>query len=146
MPFGSVLWPGHTPEHISFLLTDGGFTTEAGYLLSGDFVFVGDLGRPDLLDEAAGRVLTQRNLWMATARLDLRYRQPVPIGQPLTVVGEIVRLKSRSLEAHGEIRLADGTVAVEATGIYVKIPEERLQGLQEELQFWQVIPDNDARS
>ncbi len=46
--------PGHTPEHISFLLTDGGFTTEAGYLLSGDFVFVGDLGRPDLLDEAAG--------------------------------------------------------------------------------------------
>jgi len=48
--------PGHTPEHISFLLTDGGFTTEAGYLLSGDFVFVGDLGRPDLLDEAAGAI------------------------------------------------------------------------------------------
>ena len=46
--------PGHTPEHLSFLVTDGAVTDQPGYLLSGDFVFVGDLGRPDLLDEAAG--------------------------------------------------------------------------------------------
>lgn len=51
--------PGHTPEHLSFLVTDGAVTTEAGYLLSGDFVFAGDLGRPDLLDEAAGGVDTR---------------------------------------------------------------------------------------
>jgi hydroxyacylglutathione hydrolase len=46
--------PGHTPEHLSFLVTDGAFSRDPGYLLSGDFVFAGDLGRPDLLDEAAG--------------------------------------------------------------------------------------------
>ncbi|PPH12580.1 MBL fold metallo-hydrolase [Rathayibacter sp. AY1G1] len=46
--------PGHTPEHLVFLVTDGALTQDPGYLLSGDFVFVGDLGRPDLLDEAAG--------------------------------------------------------------------------------------------
>jgi len=46
--------PGHTPEHLSFLLTDGAITDEPGFILTGDFVFVGDLGRPDLLDEAAG--------------------------------------------------------------------------------------------
>lgn len=46
--------PGHTPEHLAFLVTDGAFADEPGYMLSGDFVFVGDLGRPDLLDEAAG--------------------------------------------------------------------------------------------
>ncbi|AXH97113.1 MBL fold metallo-hydrolase [Ornithinimicrobium avium] len=51
--------PGHTPEHLSFLVTDGAFAGEAGYLLSGDFVFAGDLGRPDLLDEAAGGVETR---------------------------------------------------------------------------------------
>jgi hydroxyacylglutathione hydrolase len=51
--------PGHTPEHLSFLVTDGAFTDKAGYLLSGDFVFAGDLGRPDLLDEAAGGVDTR---------------------------------------------------------------------------------------
>ncbi|MCW4466063.1 rhodanese-like domain-containing protein [Glutamicibacter sp. MNS18] len=51
--------PGHTPEHLSFLVTDGAFSPEPGYLLSGDFVFAGDLGRPDLLDEAAGGVDTR---------------------------------------------------------------------------------------
>ncbi len=42
--------PGHTPEHLSFLLTDGATTDAPGFFLTGDFVFVGDLGRPDLLD------------------------------------------------------------------------------------------------
>jgi hydroxyacylglutathione hydrolase len=51
--------PGHTPEHLSFLITDGAFADAPGYLLSGDFVFSGDLGRPDLLDEAAGGVDTR---------------------------------------------------------------------------------------
>ena len=51
--------PGHTPEHLSFLVTDGAFADTPGYLLSGDFVFSGDLGRPDLLDEAAGGVDTR---------------------------------------------------------------------------------------
>jgi len=46
--------PGHTPEHLSYLVTDGAFADEPGYILTGDFVFSGDLGRPDLLDEAVG--------------------------------------------------------------------------------------------
>jgi hydroxyacylglutathione hydrolase len=46
--------PGHTPEHISFLVRDGAAADEPGFLLTGDFVFVGDIGRPDLLEEAAG--------------------------------------------------------------------------------------------
>lgn len=51
--------PGHTPEHLTFLVTDRALTEEPGYALTGDFVFVGDLGRPDLLDEAAGYVDTR---------------------------------------------------------------------------------------
>ncbi|MEM8487223.1 MAG: MBL fold metallo-hydrolase [Bacteroidota bacterium] len=47
--------PGHTPEHICFLVTDfGGGADEPMGIVSGDFVFVGDLGRPDLLETAAG--------------------------------------------------------------------------------------------
>lgn len=46
--------PGHTPEHLVFLVTDGAAADEPGYMISGDFVFAGDTGRPDLLDEAAG--------------------------------------------------------------------------------------------
>ena len=55
----AVHTPGHTPEHLSFLVTDGAFADEPGYMLTGDFVFSGDLGRPDLLDEAAGGVDTR---------------------------------------------------------------------------------------
>ena len=46
--------PGHTPESISFLLRDHPATDEPVMLFTGDFVFVGDVGRPDLLEEAAG--------------------------------------------------------------------------------------------
>ncbi len=51
----AVHTPGHTPEHMSFLVTDrgSGATTPMG-IATGDFVFVGDLGRPDLLEQAAG--------------------------------------------------------------------------------------------
>lgn len=44
--------PGHTPEHLSFLVSREG--SDEQHLLTGDFVFVGDVGRPDLLDEVAG--------------------------------------------------------------------------------------------
>jgi hydroxyacylglutathione hydrolase len=49
--------PGHTPEHISFVLTDegGGANVPMG-IFTGDFVFVGSIGRPDLLETAAGVV------------------------------------------------------------------------------------------
>ncbi len=47
--------PGHTPEHIVFLVTDHGANATAPIgMATGDFVFVGDLGRPDLLETAAG--------------------------------------------------------------------------------------------
>ncbi|QDV58757.1 MBL fold metallo-hydrolase [Rosistilla oblonga] len=47
--------PGHTPESISFMLTDeGGGANKPMGIFTGDFVFVGSIGRPDLLEEAAG--------------------------------------------------------------------------------------------
>ncbi len=45
--------PGHTPEHVSFLLTDGAATDQPMGAFTGDFIFVGDVGRPDLLERAA---------------------------------------------------------------------------------------------
>ncbi len=52
--------PGHTPEHLCYLLTDeGGGADEPMALVTGDFLFVGDVGRPDLLEQAAGLTGTQ---------------------------------------------------------------------------------------
>lgn len=53
--------PGHTPEHLSFLVYDGARSAETPMLmLSGDFLFVGSLGRPDLLGEAQKQALAER--------------------------------------------------------------------------------------
>lgn len=45
--------PGHTPEHLSFIVTDTPAAAGPMGILTGDFVFVGDVGRPDLLEKAA---------------------------------------------------------------------------------------------
>ena len=59
--------PGHTPEHLTFLVTDGAAADRPIAALTGDFVFVGDVGRPDLLERAAHMKGTMevgaRTLW-----------------------------------------------------------------------------------
>jgi hydroxyacylglutathione hydrolase len=53
--FRAIHTPGHTPEHLSYAVTDcGSGATEPMGMITGDFVFVGDLGRPDLLEKAIG--------------------------------------------------------------------------------------------
>jgi len=95
-----------------------------------------------LLDEVIARVaIAQDLLWGVTAKLEVRFRRPVPLGQPLTLVGEMTRLRSRTLEARGEIRLEDGTVAAEAEGVYIRLPQEEIKRMEEELGFWKVVPD-----
>jgi glyoxylase-like metal-dependent hydrolase (beta-lactamase superfamily II) len=41
--------PGHTPEHTSYLVTDRSRSDDPWFVLTGDCLFVGDVGRPDLL-------------------------------------------------------------------------------------------------
>lgn len=50
----AVHTPGHTPEHLMFLVTDGARSQYPVGALTGDFLFVGDVGRPDLLELTAG--------------------------------------------------------------------------------------------
>src|SRR6476659_3765655 len=52
--------PGHTPEHLSFLVTDTPATDRPMGAITGDFIFVGDVGRPDLLEKAARVAGTMR--------------------------------------------------------------------------------------
>ena len=46
--------PGHTPEHLTFIVTDSAVSKDPMIALTGDFVFVGDVGRPDLMEQAVG--------------------------------------------------------------------------------------------
>jgi acyl-coenzyme A thioesterase PaaI-like protein len=100
-----------------------------------------------LLDEVIGRAAlgTENPRWMMTAKTEMRFRKPVPIGEELTLMGELTRVRSRTLEGYGELRLGDGSVAVEATALYVRVPQnvvEQLEGpMEEEMKYWRVIED-----
>ncbi len=52
--------PGHTPEHLTFVLTDTPAAPHPVGAFTGDFIFVGDVGRPDLLERAANIEGTMR--------------------------------------------------------------------------------------
>jgi hydroxyacylglutathione hydrolase len=60
--------PGHTPEHLCFLLHDLGSCGEPLALFSGDFLFAGSVGRPDLLGKERTRTLVHE-LYRSLRRL-----------------------------------------------------------------------------
>src|SRR6187402_7026 len=68
--------PGHTPEHLSFLVTDGAAADEPIAAATGDFIFVGDVGRPDLLERAANIKGTMeigaKTLWASLQKFGAR--------------------------------------------------------------------------
>lgn len=68
--------PGHTPEHLSFLITDRAAADEPIAAATGDFIFVGDVGRPDLLEKAANMKGTMevgaRQLWRSIEQFRAR--------------------------------------------------------------------------
>ncbi|WP_120180749.1 MBL fold metallo-hydrolase [Pelobium manganitolerans] len=51
--------PGHTPESLTYLLTDLSVSSLPQKAFTGDFIFVGDVGRPDLLEKVAGQTGSQ---------------------------------------------------------------------------------------
>ncbi len=91
-----------------------------------------------MLDEIIGRTAIAHNLWCMTAQLQVRFKKPVPIGAALKLKGALTKKTSRLIEGRGEIRLPDGTLAVEATGTYVKIPDEQIAQFQDAMGGWRV--------
>ena len=99
-----------------------------------------------LLDEAIGRAIRTHYSEEAmgqTAELHLRYRAPVPLNQPLRIVARVTRDIRRIFEGTAELKLADGTVAVEASGKYFSLIGDTLPKEELEAQEWRVYPAED---
>ena len=59
--FKAIHTPGHTLEHVSWALFDDTRSADTPWLVfTGAFVFVGDIGRPDLLGEEARKILAHQ--------------------------------------------------------------------------------------
>jgi len=95
-----------------------------------------------LLDETIGRTLENLDIWAMTVDLNTRFLKPVPLNEPITVIGEMVRLRSRTMEGKGEIRLEDGTVAVVAEARYIRLTQEKMDEFRNELSFWQIVEED----
>lgn len=75
-----------------------------------------------ILDEAMGAAVWRSGFNVAVVNLEINYKRPLPLGQPLKLEARFTERKERKIYATGEIRLPDGTIAVSGTGIYVEAP------------------------
>jgi uncharacterized protein (TIGR00369 family) len=93
-----------------------------------------------ILDEIGGRTVMIGNhlRFFMTAKLEIRYRQPVPVGTPLRAVGRIVKLKERLATAHAEIQSAEGDVLAEAELVLSNVPEGVFTPSQADRLGWRV--------
>ena len=98
-----------------------------------------------LLDETIGRTLVPRDRWGMTVELTVRFLASVPIGRPLTIEGELTRLRSRTMEGSGRVLLEDGTVAATAEAKYILLNDQQTERFKEGLGYWQVVPDELAK-
>jgi acyl-coenzyme A thioesterase PaaI-like protein len=96
-----------------------------------------------MLDEAAGRVHMggYPPRFMFTARLDVRYRKNVPIGQPLRIVGRVGKSRERIATAISQIYGPGGDLLAEAEAVLVNVPEEIVNEVDLDALGWKVYPD-----
>ena|SRR5690349_24458414 len=76
-----------------------------------------------ILDEAMGLVVWAAGHKVAAANLNINYHKPLPLKQPLTLEARIAQVEERKILSTGEIKLADSTVAVSGSGVYVIAPQ-----------------------
>lgn len=96
-----------------------------------------------ILDEVGSRVMMIGDggrLGM-TARLDVRYRRPTPVGAPLRAVGRRVKDRGRLVSAHAEIRDAAGAVLAEAEVLCAEVDLKALPMDAADREGWRVYPD-----
>ena len=95
-----------------------------------------------ILDETIGRAImvhSETEVWGVTVDLQVRFKKPVPLYEELRILSRITKNSSRVFEGTGELLLADGTVAAEAHGKYLKIPLEKIADFDVDHQEWRVV-------
>ncbi|MBI2862337.1 MAG: PaaI family thioesterase [Chloroflexi bacterium] len=81
-----------------------------------------------LMDEAMAYAVYFRGPLPMTAKIEARLRKPIPTGQTITIVGEVLRQRKQAAEARASIRLQDGTLAAEAKGLVFYADAEQTEG------------------
>jgi uncharacterized protein (TIGR00369 family) len=83
-----------------------------------------------MLDEAMGWAMYSLGVWAVTGKMEIRYRQPLPLDGRATVSGEVVRNRGRWLEVRGEVRSAEGRLVAESEALFMRLPKEKVAELE----------------
>lgn len=84
-----------------------------------------------LLDEVMAWSVIGRDTWGVTARLNVAFRRPVPIGQPLRAEGWVTKDRRRTFHTAGRVlAVRTGEVLATADGVFMAAPPERLAELK----------------
>ena len=75
-----------------------------------------------ILDEIMGLVVWAAGHKVVAANININYRKMLPLHQPLFAEARITQVSERKIISEGEIKLADSTVAVSGSGVYVIAP------------------------
>jgi uncharacterized protein (TIGR00369 family) len=96
-----------------------------------------------MLDEAAMRAAMARDdqRFMLTARMTIHYRKPVPVGEPLELVGRLLKQSGRLSTARAQLLLPDGSVGAEAEVTLVDYPDRLDEADRLQAMGWKVYPD-----
>jgi acyl-coenzyme A thioesterase PaaI-like protein len=81
------------------------------------------------LDEAMGWAMYSLRVWAVTGKMEIKYRQPLPLDATATVTGEVVRNRGRWLEVRGEVR-AGGRLVAESHALFMRLPAEKVAELE----------------
>jgi acyl-coenzyme A thioesterase PaaI-like protein len=76
------------------------------------------------MDEAMGWAMYAAGAWAMTARMEVRYRKPLPLETELIVTAEVVKDRGRLLEAVAAISSTSGEVYAEAKGTFMRMPKD----------------------
>ena len=98
-----------------------------------------------ILDETSGRAATAEDpdRVLVTSDLTVRFRLPVPLSQPLRVVGRLVKRRGEAVKAMGEIFDEAGNLLAESTGVFIDITDRVTEEQNPEITGWRVYPDED---
>jgi uncharacterized protein (TIGR00369 family) len=96
-----------------------------------------------ILDETASRAAMAGNpaRFMYTAKLEISYRKPTPVGVLIRATGRVSRHHGRLAKATAELRLPDGTVTAEAEGLFAEVPGPSVDARELVELGWKVYPD-----
>ncbi|MGB9592497.1 MAG: PaaI family thioesterase, partial [Candidatus Kryptoniota bacterium] len=99
-----------------------------------------------MLDEVSGRALmgdAKNPRFMYTAKMNIRYRKHVPVGEPLHLVGKVGKDRGRTAIAYASITDQNNNVLAECESLLVDVPPDDYRDVNLEEFGWRIYADEE---